>query len=117
MEQNKDKAMKLLEQKIQSIVRQALREMGEEAEKRGPDTVDSSEDFKRKYLDVQRELTRPAIDATQVMSKALGFNAKDDSARSHAFKKLHKEKTPDGSGNYEFTSEELGKIKNALQAV
>ena len=44
------------------------------------------------------------------MAQALGFDADDDAARSHAFKKLHKEPTQDGTGVYKFEPDEITKI-------
>lgn len=150
MDTNKDKAMQLLESKIESLVRAALNERGElsqktnafinaknslnapkhekqnlakstdnfikakNASKRGDDTVQNSDTYKKQYKAIEKALSDGKVDATGVMASALGFDPKDDSARSHAFKKLHKEKTQDGTGNYSFDQDEVAKIFNAL---
>lgn len=154
MDTNKDKAMQLLESKIESLVRAALNERGEFAQKtkrsdvsdmrrdkhnqlnndylsqrkksiskdrndkiaskRGDDTVQNSDTYKKQYKAIEKALSDGKVDATGVMASALGFDPKDDSARSHAFKKLHKEKTQDGTGNYSFDQDEVAKIFNAL---
>lgn len=151
MDTNKDKALQLLESKIESLVRAALNERGEAAQKtknsnvsdmhrdrnhqlnndylsqrkksiskdriaskRGDDTVQSSDTYKKQYKAIEKALNDSKVDATGVMAIALGFDPKDDSARSHAFKKLHKEKTQDGTGNYSFDQDEVAKIFNAL---
>lgn len=106
---NNSKAMQLLERKIENIVRTILREKAEEA-KTGFGDVNSNEAYKRRYKAVEDYLNRPEIDATQVMAKALGFDPSDDSKRSHMFKKLHKDKVPDGTETYEFNPEEISKI-------
>lgn len=114
---NDKKTMQLLENKIESIVRQILRETSakesdssKKDEKTGFGDVDSDEAYKRKYKAVEDYLNSPEVNATQVMAKALGFDPKDDSARSHAFKKLHKDPTPDGGDAYQFNEEEISKI-------
>lgn len=105
-------AIKLLENVIDSIVREVLAEKANsnKESKRGDDNVEKSQAYKRQYKAVEDYLNRPEIDATQVMAKALGFKADDATARSHAFKKLHKEPTQDGTGNYEFDVNEIGGI-------
>lgn len=109
---NNNNAIKLLENIIDSIVKEVLTEKAnsDKESKRGDDSVDKSQAYKRQYKAVEAYLNRPEIDATQVMAKALGFNSKDATARSHAFKKLHKEPTQDGTGNYKFEVDEIGKI-------
>lgn len=115
---NNNEAIKLLENKIENIVRAILREKAEEDrktkksndEKSGFGDVETDEAYKRRYKAVEDYLNKPEVDATQVMAKALGFDPKDDSARSHMFKKLHKELIPDGSKTYEFNPEEISKI-------
>lgn len=116
MSTERDKAIKLLESKIETIVRNILREKKEEEDsRRGPDTVGHQNSFKRQYKAIQKALSNPKVDATGVMSSALGINlTDDDAARSHAFKRLHKDKTPDGTGNYEFDQDEVAKIFNSL---
>ena len=114
----RDKAIKLLESKIDTIVKNILREKEEDAEsksRRGDDNVDKNDTFKRQYKAIEKSLSDNRVDATGVMSAALGIDlSKDDAARSHAFKKLHKEKTQDGTGNYEFTPTEVASIFNQL---
>lgn len=116
MSSEKDKTIRLLESRIENIVRNILREKDEKAKsKRGPDTVQSKETFKRQYKAIQKALSDSKVNATGIMSAALRIDlTNDDAARSHAFKRLHKEKTPDGTGNYEFTQEEVSKIFNQL---
>lgn len=116
------KAMQLLERKIETIVRNILREKSNDDKESKEDSdsgagygdVESDEAYKRKYKAVENYLNSPEVDATQVMAKALGFDPKDDSARSHAFKKLHKDPTPDGNGVYQFDSEEISKIFSVM---
>jgi len=122
MSTERDKMIKLLESKIEVIVKQILEEKkfrteASEPDQRRVDTIGKSDAYKRQYKTVQKELGRPEVDATQIMARALGFDPKDDAARSHAFKKLHRDKTPDGTGNYEFDAGEVGKIANALQSI
>lgn len=115
MSTDRDKMIKLLESKIENIVRAYLRENDSIDSRRGPDTVGKENSFKRQYKAIQKALSDKKVDATGVMSSALGIDlTKDDAARSHAFKKLHKEKTPDGTGNYEFDQDEVAKIFNSL---
>jgi hypothetical protein len=128
MSTERDRMIKLLESKIESIVRNIITEKNFQEPtkkildkkqydniKRGSDNVEKSQSFKRQYKSIQKALSDKKVDATGVMSAGLGINlTDDDAARSHAFKKLHKEKTPDGTGNYEFTPEEVGGIFNAL---
>ncbi len=119
----RDKMIKLLESKIENMVKQILDEKKYHAPekkvlgKKRIDTIEKSDSYKRQYKTIQKELGRPEVDATQIMARALGFDSKDDAARSHAFKKLHRDKTPDGTGNYEFDAGEIGKIANALQSI
>lgn len=75
---------------------------------------DASEDYKRQYKEIEKKLTDPTVNPTQVMAKALGFDPDDDSARSHAFKKLYKEKTPSGDKVYKFSPAEITKIASEL---
>ena len=117
MDNNRKSNLKLLEKKIEDLVREVLRESEGDKEniKRGPDTIDNSQAYKRQYKAIQRALTDKKVDATGIMSSALGIDlTKDDSARSHAFKKLHQDKTPDGTGNYKFSPEEIAKIFNSI---
>lgn len=118
--ENNSNARKLLENKIYTIVKEVLREFesikNEKSvkSKRYDDNEETKRAYKRQYKEVENYLNRPEIDATQVMSKALGFNADDDAARSHAFKKLHRDKTPDKSGVYKFTPDEIIKIHSLI---
>ena len=121
--ENNYNVRKLLENKVYTIVKEVLREFYSEKEskdnsepksRRGNDNVESSNAYKRQYKAVENYLNRPEIDATQVMARGLGFDADDDSERSHAFKKLHKDKTPDGSGTYKFSPEEISKIYSII---
>jgi len=119
MNTDRDKLIKLLESKIENvtrnIVKRMLRENDEPESKRGDDTIDNSQTYKRQYKAIEKALASGKVDATGVMSAALGIDlTKDDSARSHAFKKLHKEKTPDGSGTYKFDQSEVASIFNNL---
>ena len=103
----------LLENKIRSIVRQALREADDKKEKEsklGDDKVSGDKEYKKKYTYIQKHLDDPKVNATQVLAGALGFSPDDDAARSHAFKQLHKERTPDGKNFYQFNSDEVSKI-------
>lgn len=101
-----------LELIIESIVRDILSKKTEilESKNSDKDKEKKESDYKRKYKAIQKALSDPKIDATQVMSKALGFDPSDDVARSHAFKKLHKKSTPDGKSVYQFTHGEVWKI-------
>ena len=99
--------IKLLEKVIDLIVRDVL---NEDKSKRGDDNVEKSQAYKRQYKAVENYLKKPEVNATQVMAQALGFDANDDAARSHAFKKLHKEPTQDGTGVYKFEPDEITKI-------
>jgi hypothetical protein len=143
----RDKMIKLLESKIETIVRNVISEKYGESDvktsnatqskrqhmsnnrterhndirqkkvnnKRGDDSVEKSQAYKRQYKAIEKELNKPEIDATSIFTKAgIIPNNKDDAARSHAFKKLHKDKTPDGTGNYKFDQNEVAKIFNAL---
>lgn len=123
----RDKMIKLLESKIETIVRNVIREKSELIHstddeknraihsKRGEDNVEKNQSYKRQYKAIEKELGQPEVDATGVFVKAGVIPSnKDDAARSHAFKKLHKDKTPDGTGNYKFEPDELAKIFNAM---
>ena len=112
MNTNKDNMLKLLENRIEKIVRDVLNETKKDKDK---NTVEKSKSFTRQYKTIQQQLMRPEVDATQIMAKALDFDPKDDTARSHAFKKLHREETPDGKSRYEFDESEIGRIANFLQ--
>jgi hypothetical protein len=104
---SKNDYIKLLESKIDSLVRKI---MTEDNTRRGSDNVVASQDYKRQYKAIEKYLDQPDVDATQVMAKALGFDPDDDAERSHAFKKLHRDPTADGTGRYKFDSSEIGKI-------
>ena len=108
--------IQLLESKIKTIVENILTEKRKKKKKKKSEdeTVDKSQSFKRLYKTIEKSLDEPEINATQILSKALGFDADNDSARSKAFKKLHKKPTPSKKGNYEFTSKEVGKIAAEL---
>lgn len=116
MNNDKTIAMQLLESKIENIVRTILREKDKDSNTNNNKQhasfgdVDSDYAYKRRYKAVEDYLNKPEVDATQVMAKALGFDPKDDAKRSHMFKKLHKERVPDGSKTYEFDPEEISKI-------
>ena len=110
---NKEQTMQLLEAKITKLVRQVMNEAEKET-KRGSDNVEINKDFEKKYKAIQKALTNKTVNATQVMSKALGFKPDDDTARSHAFKMLHQEKTQDGTGIYKFSDEELNRIAGVI---
>ena len=143
----RDKMIKLLESKIETIVRNIINERSDNSNvqtksnptsdrrehmaqtraerhnnlrqhgnsKRNDDNIENSKSYKRQYKAIENELGQPEIDATGVFVKAgIIPNNKDASARSHAFKKLHKDKTPDGTGNYKFEPNEVSKIFNVL---
>ena len=76
---------------------------------------EASEDYKRQYKEIEKKLTDPTVNPTQIMAKALGFDPDDDSARSHAFKKLYKDKTPSGDRVYKFSPAEVAKIAFELK--
>jgi len=103
--------LKLLEAKITKLVKQAITE---DEKKRGNDNVEVSKDYEKKYKSIQKALENDTINATQVMSNALGFKSDDDAKRSHAFKQLHQKKTQDGTGVYKFSDEEINKIAAVL---
>lgn len=123
---NKDNIM-LLESTIKQIVSEILTEKKRKKKrkkkvkkldksKRGEDSVEGSKSYKRQYKAVEDMMDDPRINKTQVMSKALGVDlTDDDAARSHMFKKLHKEKTPDKSGTYEFNDDEISAIFSQLK--
>jgi len=108
---DKDKQMQLLEAKITKLVRAAIYEA---ETKRGDNNVEVSKDFQKKYKAIQKALSNKTVNATQVMSTALGFKADDDTKRSEAFKKLHQEPTQDGTGIYKFSDEEINQIAGVL---
>ncbi len=82
---------------------------------RGDDNVELSKEYKRRYKSIQKALSDPSVNATQVFVKAgIIKDADDDAGRSHAFKKLHKEKNQNGSGVYEFSPQEITAIENAM---
>jgi len=109
----KEQTLQLLESKITQIVKQVIREKEEET-RRNSDNVEVSKDYLKKYKAIQNALTDPKVNATQVMSKALKFDPKDDAKRSHAFKQLHQEKTPDGTGVYKFSDVEINNLSGVL---
>lgn len=109
--ENKSIQYQLLENKIKSIVRQVM--MEKESKENNGDSVINQKEYKKQYKHIQQALSNEKIDATQVMSSALGFDPSDDSARSYAFKKLHQEDAP-GGGKYMFSESEVGKIFNAI---
>lgn len=106
-----EQVLKILEAKITKIVKQVIRET---EDMRNDDNVELSKSYLKNYKAVQSALTDPKVNATQVMSKALGFDPKDDAKRSHAFKQLHQEKTQDGSGVYKFSDSEINKLAGVL---
>lgn len=108
--ENKNTQYQLLENKIKSIVRQVMMEKNT---KESGDSVTNEKEYRKQYKHIQQALSNEKIDATQVMSSALGFDPSDDSARSYAFKKLHQEDAP-GGGKYKFSESEVGKIFNAI---
>jgi predicted oxidoreductase len=110
MDNNKE--MQLLEAKIRHIVKKIITEA--DNTKRGSDNVEKSKEYAKKYKAIQKALGNKTVNATQVMSTALGFKADDDTKRSHAFKQLHQEKTQDGTGVYKFSDEEINKIAGVL---
>jgi phosphorylcholine metabolism protein LicD len=133
----RDKMIKLLESKIETIVRNVINEKRGKSNvkkskstkkhndlkqknkkvnnKIGKDTVEKNQTYKRQYKAIEKELNKPEIDATSIFTKAgIIPNNKDDAARSHAFKKLHKDKTPSGTRNYKFDQSEVARIFNVL---
>lgn len=124
---NRDKIIKLLEERIDEMVRDILSEKKKKKseppkdktpskkEKENDNRVKKNKSYKRQYKEIQKALKRPEVNATGVMSTALDINlTKDNDERSHSFKKLNKKKTPDGEHVYKFTPDEVGKIFNAL---
>jgi len=104
--------LKLLEAKITRIVKQSLQEA---KSKRGSDNVEVSKDFQKKYKSIQKALSNPTMNVTQIFAQAgIIKNADDDSGRSHAFKQLHQEKTQDGTGVYKFSDDQVNKIAAVL---
>lgn len=102
---------KLLENKIRSLVIKYINESEEkEVPKRGNDNVTKDKEYMKRYSAIVKYMSDPKVNKTQVLSKALKFSPKDDAARSHAFKQLNMEKTPDGSGIYHFDDTELNQI-------
>lgn len=115
MDRDRNRLVKILESRIEAMVRNIITENDNDSSKRDDETIEKSKTYKKQYRAIQNALKSPKIDATGVMSSALGINlTKDDAARSHAFKKLHKEKTPDESGTYKFSDEEIAAIFNEL---
>lgn len=128
------KQLSLLENKIRGIVKRKIKESAlleadgkeEDDEKSsseykeiGTDKFvgdeDASEAYKRQYKEIEKKLTDPTVNPTQIMAKALGFDPDDDAARSHAFKKLYKDKTPSGDSVYKFSPAEVAKIAFELK--
>ena len=125
------KQLSLLENKIRMIVKRKINEStlleadGKEEESStkykeiGTDRFvgdeDASEAYKRQYKEIEKKLTDPTVNPTQIMANALGFDPDDDSARSHAFKKLYKDKTPSGDKVYKFSPAEVTKIVAQLK--
>lgn len=129
------KQLSLLENKIRGIVKRKIKESalleadGKEEEddenssseykEIGTDKFvgdeDASEAYKRQYKEIEKKLTDPTVNPTQIMAKALGFDPDDDAARSHAFKKLYKDKTPSGDKVYKFSPAEVTKIVAQLK--
>lgn len=129
------KQLSLLENKIRGIVKRKIKEStlleadGKEEEGGDDDfskykeigtdkfvgDEDASEAYKRQYKEIEKKLTDPTVNPTQIMAKALGFDPDDDSARSHAFKKLYKDKTPSGDRVYKFSPAEVAKIAFELK--
>lgn len=127
--------LNLLENKIRKIVKRkimesTLLEVDGKEEEGGDDDFskykeigtdkfvgdeEASEDYKRQYKEIEKKLTDPTVNPTQIMAKALGFDPDDDSARSHAFKKLYKDKTPSGDRVYKFSPSEVAKIAFELK--
>ena len=117
------KQLNLLENKIRGIIRRKINEslLVEDDGDDLPDYKDVGTDvfvgdekvdqaYKRQYKEIEKKLTDPTVNPTQIMAKALEFDPDDDSARSHAFKKLYKEKTPSGDKVYKFSPPEVTKI-------
>ena len=132
------KQLNLLESKIRKIVKRKIKEstLLEVDDKDDKDVEGGAEDFskykeigtdrfagdeeastsyKRQYKEIEKKLTDPTVNPTQIMAKALEFDADDDSARSHAFKKLYKDKTPSGDKVYKFSPAEVAKIASELK--
>lgn len=128
------KQLSLLENKIRGIVKRKIKEStlleadgkeedDEESSSKykeiGTDRFvgdeDASESYKRQYKEIEKKLTDPTVNPTQIMANALGFDPDDDSARSHAFKKLYKDKTPSGDKVYKFSPAEVTKIVAQLK--
>lgn len=123
MERNK--AIELLESKIEDMVRLIITEKNKrkkksqkrkaKRKKKEDDAVSSNDSYKKQYKEIQKALDDPAVNATGVMSKALGIDlTKDDAARSHAFKKKNQKPIPDGTDVYQFKQSELTSIFNNL---
>lgn len=107
---DKKQVIKLLENKMYSIIRQTLLE-----NERGDDNMENSEEYKRKYKSIQKTLSDPSVNVTQIFVKAgIIKSADDDAGRSHAFKQLHQEKTQDGTGVYKFSNGQITAIENAI---
>lgn len=112
----REKAIQLLENRIDEMVREIISEKKKKKKKTPKKgTVGKKDSFKKQYKEIEKALSSGEINATGVMSKALNVNlTRDDAKRSEAFKKLHKEKTPDGENEYQFTRNEVTKIFNSL---
>ena len=121
----RDKAIKLLESKIEDMVRLIITERNKRKKKsrrrkakrkeKEDDTVSSNDSYKKQYKEIQKALDDPAVNATGVMSKALGIDlTKDDAARSYAFKKKNRDPNPNGKKRYHFKQSEVTKIFNNL---
>lgn len=106
-----DENIKLLKEQIKSIVNELI----ESSEKKDDGEKKKDDKYQNQYKIVQDMLNKPSVNATQVMSKSLHFKPNDDSKRSYAFKKLHKEKSDNGD-TYEFTSDEIAKIYNEISS-
>ena len=126
------KQLSLLENKIRGIVKRKIKEStlleidDKEESEDSPEYKEigsdrfvgdekASEAYKRQYKEIEKKLTEPTVNPTQIMAKALEFDPDDDSARSHAFKKLYKEKTPSGDKVYKFSPAEVAKIASELK--
>ena len=113
----REKAIQLLENRIDEMIRGIISEKKKKKKKkaRKNGTVAKKDSFKKQYKEIEKALSSGEVNATGVMSKALNVNlTNDDAKRSEAFKKLHKKKTPDGEGEYQFSRNEVTKIFNSL---
>lgn len=112
MTNDKELLMKKLEEKIENMVREII----SEKKKISKDNKTAKKDsYKSQYKAIKKALSDKKVNATGVMSKALGIDlTKDDAQRSKAFKKLHQEETPDGNSNYSFDRKEVNAIFNEI---